>query len=106
MQHHPLLIEAIVNLRPGAQVNVMTNDAGDEDTITVHDDTVLPSEAEVLAECQRMLAANEMFSNYKFNRKEAYGNIGDQLDQIYWDAINGTSVWKDGITSVKNTFPK
>ena len=31
----------------------------------------------------------------------AYGNVGDQLDMQYRDAINGTTEWKDHIASVK-----
>ena len=106
MQHHPLLIEAIVNLRPGAQVSVTTNEAGDEDTITVHDDTVLPSEADLLAECERMVAADEVSADYEINRKIAYGDLGEQLGEIYWDQINGTSVWKDRVTAIKTALPK
>ena len=27
-------------------------------------------------------------------RQAAYASIGDQLDQQYWDAVNGTTTWK------------
>ena len=106
MKHHALLIEAIANLRPGSEVTVYTNDAGDEDTVVVHDSTVLPSESDILAECKRMEDAGETNSDYKINRREAYGDIGDQLDKIYWDQINSTTVWRDSITAVKNKFSK
>lgn len=43
-------------------------------------------------------------------RKERYlsdlGDIGDQLDIMYWDKINGTSVWEDTITQIKTDIPK
>ena len=39
-------------------------------------------------------------------RQEAYGSIGDQLDMQYWDAVNGTTTWKDHIAQVKSDNPK
>ena len=39
-------------------------------------------------------------------RQEAYGSIADQLDMQYWDAVNGTTVWKDHIATVKSDNPK
>ena len=35
-----------------------------------------------------------------------YATIGDQLDQQYKDAVNGTTTWKDGIAAVKAAHPK
>ena len=35
-----------------------------------------------------------------------YASIGDQLDQQYKDALNGTTTWKDAITVIKNAHPK
>ena len=35
-----------------------------------------------------------------------YASVGDQLDQQYHDAINGTTTWKDGIAAVKAAHPK
>ena len=39
-------------------------------------------------------------------RQEAYGSIADQLDMQYWDAVNGTTTWKNHITQVKTDNPK
>lgn len=39
-------------------------------------------------------------------RKEAYGTIEDQLDQWYWDQVNGTTILVDHITAVKAAHPK
>jgi hypothetical protein len=39
-------------------------------------------------------------------RQEAYGSIADQLDMQYWDAVNGTTTWKDHIAKVKSDNPK
>ena len=54
--------------------------------------------------------ANSKFSEQQFGyiqaRQEAYGSIADQLDMQYWDAVNGTTTWKDHIATVKSDNPK
>lgn len=40
------------------------------------------------------------------SRSMEYGSIGDQLDMIYWDMVNGTTLWKDHIERIKATYPK
>ena len=42
---------------------------------------------------------------YKSDRA-AYASIGDQLDMQYWDAVNGTTTWKDHVAKVKADNPK
>lgn len=44
--------------------------------------------------------------DYRERRKEAYPAIEDQLDMLYWDKINGTTVWKDTISNIKEKYPK
>ena len=41
---------------------------------------------------------------YKIDR--VYPSIGEQLDMQYWDAVNGTTTWKDAIAQVKADNPK
>ena len=43
---------------------------------------------------------------YKSDRAAAYASIGDQLDMQYWDAVNGTTTWKDHVAKVKADYPK
>ena len=43
---------------------------------------------------------------YKENRLKEYPPIEDQLDMLYWDSINGTTKWKDIISSIKSKYPK
>ena len=38
-------------------------------------------------------------------RKVSYGDIGSQLDMIYKDELNGTTIWKDHIANIKATVP-
>jgi hypothetical protein len=35
-----------------------------------------------------------------------YLPIEQQLDMQYWDAVNGTTTWKDHISAVKAKYPK
>jgi len=49
---------------------------------------------------------DEEANGYKTARQLAYGSIGDQLDMQYWDAVNGTTTWKDHIAKVKSDNPK
>ena len=54
--------------------------------------------------------ANSKWNDQQFGyiqaRQEAYGSIADQLDMQYWDAVNGTTTWKDHIAQVKSDNPK
>ena len=43
---------------------------------------------------------------YQSDTAAAYASIGDQLDMQYWDAVNGTSTWKDHVAKVKKDYPK
>ena len=43
---------------------------------------------------------------YKHDRRAAYGPVEDQLDMIYWDQVNGTTVWRDHVAAVKAAHPK
>jgi len=54
--------------------------------------------------------ANSKWNNQQFGyiqaRQEAYGDLGSQLDMIYWDKINNTTTWQDHIAQVKSDNPK
>lgn len=43
---------------------------------------------------------------YIEKRKRAYPSYSEQLDMLYWDAVNGTTIWKDLIESIKAQYPK
>jgi|TARA_B100002003_G_scaffold162269_1_gene150632 hypothetical protein len=43
---------------------------------------------------------------YADKRRAEYASVGDQLDMIYWDKINGTDNWETSINDVKTRFPK
>jgi len=54
--------------------------------------------------------ANSMWNEQQFGyiqaRQEAYGSIAEQLDMMYWDGVNGTTVWADHVAQVKADNPK
>jgi hypothetical protein len=45
-------------------------------------------------------------NQYVEDRQQAYASIEEQLDMQYWDAVNGTSTWKEHIDAVKAAHPK
>ena len=49
---------------------------------------------------------DEQQFGYIAARQDAYASIPDQLDQQYWDAVNGTTTWKDAVAKVKSDNPK
>ena len=44
--------------------------------------------------------------DYQNKRISEYPSIQNQLDMQYWDAVNGTTNWKDAIAKVKSDNPK
>ena len=45
-------------------------------------------------------------TDYVEARSAEYPSLQEQQDMQYWDAINGTTTWKDKITEIKNKYPK
>ena len=43
--------------------------------------------------------------SYAIQRQVAYGPIGDQLDMLYKDQINGTTTFRDHVAAVKAANP-
>ncbi len=39
-------------------------------------------------------------------RAAEYPAIVDQLDMIYWDKVNGTTIWQDTIKTIKEKYSK
>ena len=108
------LQEAYKNLRPNnpnwyawakvdSEGNKIPNDQRMTyaNTIVIEDGVTKPTEEEVNTEIARLEALE-----YKDNRRKEYPSIGDQLDMQYWDAVNGTTTWKDAIAQVKADNPK
>lgn len=43
---------------------------------------------------------------YTHARMSEYPSLKEQQDMQYWDAINGTTTWRDAIAAVKSKYPK
>jgi hypothetical protein len=43
---------------------------------------------------------------YREARRNAYADIGDQLDMQYHDLVDGTTTWRDHVAAVKAAHPK
>lgn len=43
---------------------------------------------------------------YAEKRMMEYPTIGEQLDMIYWDRVNGTNLWQEKIAEIKAKYPK
>jgi hypothetical protein len=70
---------------------------------TAEEDAARDAEEAQVAQDKADYLANE---KYKDDRREAYGDIGAQLDMQYWDRVNDTTVWADHIATVKAAHPK
>ena len=44
-------------------------------------------------------------TSYAVQRQVAYGSIGDQLDMLYKDQVNGTTTFRDHVAAVKAANP-
>jgi hypothetical protein len=44
--------------------------------------------------------------SYAELRGAEYPSREDQLDMIYWDKVNGTTIWEDTIQQIKDRYPK
>lgn len=94
---------ALLSLRP----NVTKLVCYGEDIIEYEDANglPLPSDEELQAEVDRLRLIYEN-SEYQRLRQLKYPSIGDQLDMLYWDSVNGTDTWKQAIEAVKQMHPK
>ena len=44
--------------------------------------------------------------DYATLRQQEYPSREEQLDMMYWDKVNGTTVWEDTIQGIKDLYPK
>ena len=95
------LSAALISLRPGAAWSLNGDDYSGLNWI----DTIQskPSYEECVAEMARLKAD---YDAKEYQRLRKYPTIQDQLDMLYWDKVNNTSVWQDTIASVKEQHPK
>ena len=103
-----MIIEAILKINPNAEVNV---NADDINQITWLNGTTPIPKADIEAKMNEMGNEPEQ-SNYAQQRKNAYPEIGDQLDML-WHSIDQDPQLKskyfdfyEAIKAVKVKYPK
>ena len=67
-----------------------------------------PTESYLTTELAAMQAAFDAqdYARNRVSKSDGYPSIGDQLDMIYHDQVNGTTTFKDAIKAVKDKYPK
>ena len=113
-------LSAVENLCGGAWFSL----EGDENTYenikcwyvgngNLTDESKIPTKEQVLAEVER-IKKEEVYKRQRSGKEvdgvvttdTIYLPIEQQLDMQYWDAVNGTTTWKDHIAAVKAKYPK
>lgn len=74
---------------------------GERIELTVDELVPDPTEEQIAAS-----EAKAIQERWLVDRQSGYASITEQLDQLYWDQINGTTVWRDTITAHKSATPK
>jgi hypothetical protein len=100
----PYLYDALKSIRPTAQWSI-TGDDEYENIVWLDENTTKPSFDEVISASTKVQEAKNL-ELYKQKRFVDYPKIQEQLDMLYWDKINGTTVWQDTISAIKQKYPK
>ena len=72
-------------------------------TIFYHSGQTPPAEKAIQTKLKELQAE---YDSQQYQRDRNYPPIGDQLDQLYWDKVDGTEKWKESIDAVKSEYPK
>jgi hypothetical protein len=101
------IIQSILAINPNAIVSVNEDDINQ---ITWQQGTPVISNEDILAKQVELKAdfAAKQYQRDRTKRPEngGYPKIGDQLDMLYHDQVNGTTTWKDAIKAIKDANPK
>lgn len=97
------IARALHNGWHGSMWRLVDNDY--EQLVWLDEEKPAPS-LEELKEADKLAIIEEKKKLYLLNRGQNYPSIQDQLDMMYWDKMNGTSVWQDKITMIKMNHPK
>ena len=101
------IISAILAINPDAKVSV---NAEDYNQITWLEGTTPIANEDIIAKQTELKTAYDTKQYQRDRTKRSqdggYPEIGDQLDMIYHDQVNGTTTFKDAIKVVKDANPK
>ena len=107
MRNSKKIADAILAINPDAQVAVNKDDI---DNISwINDTPVIPKEdiEAKMVELQAEYDGNQYQRNRTVRSENGgYPTIGDQLDMIYHDQVDGTTTFKDAIKAIKDAIPK
>jgi len=92
-------------IRPGAQYTVRGYTLDDVEWMSTNT-SQKPSQDEFDAALEATILKQKGLNTWLPQRVQAYPTIQQQLDMLYWDQVNGTSVWADTIAAIKQKFPK
>ena len=100
------IAEAILHKWPGAEISVDYPKDGDP-IITWHDHSKIPEKSKGEIDTAVIeYAAYQASIKFKTDRLNSYPDIGDQLDMMYHDLVDGTRTWRDAVAKVKADNPK
>ena len=91
------IIDAIIAIKKGSQVSVSGDDIN---TLEWHDNNPTKITNKQILDKQKELQALE---DVYENRREEYGTIVSQLDEIYHSGLDS---WKARLASIKAKYPK
>jgi hypothetical protein len=95
------LTAALISLRPGAAWSMNGDNYSGLNWLDVSQ--TKPTEQECIEEMARLKSD---YDSKEYQRLRKYPSIGEQLDMLYWDNVNGTNVWQNTIAAVKTEYPK
>jgi len=108
MAHKIDIAEVILSIKSDAQVGVENNDVN---RISWHDGNPTNITNQQIIDKQTELQAVYDSNQYQRDRTDPRGTniypvIGDQLDMIYHDQVDGTTTFKDALKAIKDAHPK
>ncbi len=95
--------QAIRNLYPDAKIVKYSNKTKEFKVYDENENLITIDYTQVEVEDNRI---NSEYKKNQYQRDRQYPSIGEQLDMIYWDKINGTEKWKETIDKIKSDNPK
>lgn len=101
--------DAIRRAYPNVVIIDDDNGAFEQTGVTSDDEAILSEvtlEQSKIDTARAELNAEATAVKYQSDRANSFASVGDQLDMQYWDAVNGTTTWKDHIAKIKSDNPK
>jgi hypothetical protein len=98
---HSQIVKVLESLRPGSQWS-LNGDSYDGIFWEEENDLSIPTEEEIITECERLQQEWEN-NQYQRDREKEYPKFAEQLDILYHKGYEG---WKEEINKVKQKYPK